>query len=145
MGIFRNLQSDIATRLRESVELGTAELQVPVYEEDRHDIDAEVLKALSKVGVGVAVTTPGIRTGDLGEGDVEATVIIEITENVLVNRGPSGTQRTWLTIGESCFAQLNRWAPPGGWSPMEFVSFEQVAPGRPILANLTLTTRALLV
>jgi hypothetical protein len=39
---------------------------------------------------------------------------------------------------------LVNWSPPGGWSAMRFGVQEQVAPGRPIIANFTLTTTALL-
>lgn len=143
MGLLRDLQTEIGNRLRADAVFAEAP-SVEVYEEDRHDIDAEVLRATGKVGAAVAVTTPALRPAEDLPELVEATVIVEITENVLVNRGPAGSKKSWLTIGEAIYALLVDWSPPGGWSAMRFASLEQVAPGRPIIANITLTTTALL-
>lgn len=144
MGILSSLQTAIADRLRESDVIASAPA-IEVVEEDKGDLDAAIARAVGKMGIVIIVETTRLGPEETGSPFFSATVLISVQENVPINRGPAGSRKTWSTVGEHIIATLIDWAPPGGWSPLEFASpLERLGPGNPVEAQLTLTTQAVL-
>lgn len=143
VGLLSSLQSAIATRLRESDLISQAPA-IDVLEEDKGDLDANIAKAVGRLGIVVSIETPALRPGDEGQPVQEAAVIISVQENVPINRGPAGSQRTWLSVAEHVIAMLVGWPPAGGWSPIEFGGLERIGPGTPVEAQVSFTTSAII-
>lgn len=141
MGFLSSLQSAVADRLRAS-ELFESTPAVEVLEEDKGDIDAQIARAVGRLGVVASIGTVSLKPVEDARHYVEATVLVEIMETVAVNRGPAGTGKTWLQLAEAVVANLMDWEPPGNWAAMEFAGLDQVASGTPVVAQLSFTTRA---
>lgn len=142
MGLLASLQSAIADRLR-AEELVSRPPSIDIVEEDRGDLDAAIARAVGRTGIVVTIETPGLRSTDDNRRAMEASILIEVQENVPVNRGPAGSQRTWLTLSEKIMALLIDWPPPGGWTPLEFGSVARQGPGTPVVTQITFTSKCI--
>jgi hypothetical protein len=140
VGLLSTLQADIAKKLAED-SLFSDGIPVAVLQENDGDVDTAIERSLAKLGVAVTVSTPEAEQGEGGHPFVTTEILIEVVENVLINRGPAGSKKTWLDLAEGSWAILADWAPPGGWAPLEFLGLSKDTDTRPILASLRLSTR----
>ncbi len=139
MGLIADLQAAVAAQIRAG-DLIAEEPAVPVLEADKGDLDAEIAKAVGKRGICISVETPALNPEQDNRRFCEAELLIEVQENVPINRGPAGTQRTWLAITENIIAELMNWAPAGGWRPIEFGGYQLLNSGTPAIAQIRFTT-----
>lgn len=131
LDLFSQLHLDISERLADLSEFG-GPAALDVVREDKGDVLTELDKRLSKLGLAVTVRTPRIQPDeDAGDDAVKATVVIVATENVIQNRGSTGTRVTALALSSRVLAALRKWAPgKGGWTAFEFKGLEAAeAPG----------------
>lgn len=112
-----DLQQKILTRLTEEDE----KIPAPTPANDKTvtwmteiigDLVNEVQKGLVKHGIVGTVLTPGgdrlkLRDPDTGQLALSNPIVIEIQENVTINRGAAGTQIAALTLVEFCMKRLN--------------------------------------
>lgn len=146
MGLLSSLQSSVAAHLRQSDLIAQAPA-IEVLEEDKGDLDVGINKAVGRLGIVVSIETPSLRPGDDGEPVQEAAILISVQENVPINRGPSGSGRTWLAVAEHIIATLIGYQPGGGWSPIRFggPGLERIGPGTPVEAQISFTTSAYII
>ena len=116
-----------------------------MIEENKGDLNASVASAVSRLGIVVTVQTPSLDPDPEHLRWVQATIIIEIQENVPINRGPSGSKRTWLDVAEAIHAELDTIQPFPFWQPLVFGGTEQTTQGNPVVATVTFTTRCAIV
>ena len=143
MGLLVPLQSKIAEILRAREEIAKSPA-IEVVEENKGDLNAQVAAAVSRLGIVVTVQTPGLGVDPEHPRGVQATIVVEIQENVPINRGPSGSKRTWLELAEAIHAELTTIQPMPFWSPLEFGGIEQTTEGNPVVATISFTTRCFL-
>lgn len=139
MGLLADLQSAVAARLRAS-DLIAATPAVEIVEEDRGDIDAAIAKAVGKVGIVVSVALPAVRPAEGNRKFWEFEILLEIVENVGINRGPAGSQKTATALADNVIAMLLGWSPADNFRPFEFGGLDQVAPGTPTVWQFRLVT-----
>ena len=138
VGLLTDIQSAVAARLRE-LEVIAGPVAIEVLEEDKGDLDAQIEKAKGKLGIVVSVETTGLRRDD-SKREMEMTLVVEIQEMVAINRGPAGTQRTWMQISEEILVSLHGWPPLENLQPLVFQDMGPVAVGSPTVCQLTFTT-----
>jgi hypothetical protein len=141
VGLLAPLQARIAEilRLREEIAMAPS---IEVVEENKGDLNAQVAAAVGRLGIVVTVQTPSMDPDPEHVRWVQATIVIEVQENVPINRGPSGSKRTWLDIAEAIHAELDTIQPFPFWQPLAYGGTEQTTPGNPVVATITFTTRA---
>lgn len=144
MGLLAPLQAKIAEILRSREEIA-ASPAIEVIEENKGDLNAAVASAVSRLGIVVTVQTPSLDPDSEHPRWVQAAIVIEIQENVPINRGPSGSKRTWLELAEAIHAELADSQPFPFWQPVSFGGIEQTTEGNPVIATVTLTTRCAIV
>lgn len=144
MGLLVDLQSAVAARLRASDFISSTPA-VEVVEEDRGDIDAAINKAVGKTGVVLSVGIPAVRPTENNRQFLEFEVLVEIVENVGINRGPAGTQKTWTALADDIIAMLLGWQPAPNFKPFEFGGLDQVAPGTPTVSQFRLVTSSVVI
>ena len=141
MGLLAPLQSRIAEILRSREEIATSPA-IEVIEENKGDLNASVASAVSRLGIVVTVQTPSLDPDPEHPRWVQATIVIEVQENVPINRGPSGSKRTWMDVAEAIHAELSTIQPFPFWQPLAFGGIEQTTEGSPVVATISFTTRA---
>ena len=90
--------------------------QVNWITENIGDIPTAIQKALGKLGIiGIVMTPSGGKLYKSGIHPAEFRCLIEIQiqENVVINRGASGTQIAALDLVEFVIARLHLWSPAG--------------------------------
>ena len=140
MGLLAPLQAKIAEILRSREEIA-ASPAIEVIEENKGDLNAAVASAVSRLGIVVTVQTPSLVPDPEHPRWRQATIVIEIQENVPINRGPSGSKRTWLEIAEAIDAELDTVQPFPFWQPLLSGGIEQTTEGNPVVATISFTTR----
>jgi hypothetical protein len=140
VGLLAPLQAKIAEILRSREEIA-ASPAIEVIEENKGDLNAAVASAVSRLGIVVTVQTPSLVPDPEHPRWRQATIVIEIQENVPINRGPSGSKRTWLEIAEAIDAELDTVQPFPFWQPLLSGGIEQTTEGNPVVATISFTTR----
>lgn len=143
MGLLAPLQLKIAEILRAREEIATSPA-IEVVEENKGDLNAQVAAAVSRLGIVVTVQTPSLDPDPEHPRWVQATIVVEIQENVPINRGPSGSKRTWLDLAEAIHAELATIQPFPFWQPLVFGGIEQTTEGNPVVATISFTTRCVI-
>jgi hypothetical protein len=144
VGLLAPLQSRIAEILRSREEIASSPA-IEVIEENKGDLNAAVASAVSRMGIVVTVQTPSLVPDPENPRWRQATIVIEIQENVPINRGPSGSKRTWMDLAEAIDAELDTAQPFPFWQPLLSDGIEQTTEGNPVIANVTFTTRCAIV
>jgi hypothetical protein len=144
VGLLAPLQAKIAEILRSREEIA-ASPAIEVVEENKGDLNAAVASAVSRLGIVVTVQTPSLDPDPEHPRWVQATIVIEVQENVPINRGPSGSKRTWLELAEAIHAELATIQPEPFWQPLDFGGIEQTTEGNPVVATISFTTRCAIV
>ena len=144
MGLLAPLQSAIAEILRSREEIA-ASPAIEVIEENKGDLNAAVASAVSRLGIVVTVQTPSLVPDPEHPRWRQATIVIEIQENVPINRGPSGSKRTWMDLAEAIDAELDTSQPFPFWQPLLSGGIEQTTEGNPVVATISFTTRCAIV
>lgn len=114
---------------------------IEVVEENKGDLNALIAAAVNRCGIVVTVQTPSLDPDPEHPRWVQATIVVEVQENVPINRGPAGSRRTWLEIAEAIHAELASCQPFPFWQPLLFGGIEQTAEGNPVVASVSFTTR----
>ena len=116
-----NLQNAIVTRLSASdtvvPSLVPANGQVSWITENIGDLASNIAKAIGKIGIVGIVMTPGggkmWKQGPFWPIGFKCSVEVQIQENVVINRGASGTQIASLALVEFVMARLHLFSPQG--------------------------------
>jgi len=131
LDLFSQLHLDISERLADLSEFDGPKA-IDVVREDKGDVLTELEARLTKFGIAITVRTPKIAPDDdAGDDALRATVVIVATENVMQNRGSTGTRLPALALAAKIFTALRKWQPAnGGWTAFEFKGLELAeAPG----------------
>lgn len=146
MGLIEQLQELVAERIRTTPDLCDGDTPLlPVVTEDVKDLEAEVGKALNKVGAGITVLTPEWKRGDEFTS-LQIFVDVEIVENPSVNRGPAGTGLSILRIAQTLQHGLHLWTPSGPdveegvYARLEFVQATRTSAATPLVLVLRFET-----
>ena len=114
------LQQDTITRLTAIdplvPSLVPAKGSITWLTENIGDLASKVAQATGKLGIVGLVLTPGGDRLQLFSNDAQALsfscpLLIQIQENVLVNRGANGTQIPALDLVKFCMKRLHFWEP----------------------------------
>lgn len=139
MGLIADLQKSVADRIR-AAELVSADPPIEVLEADKGDLDAAIARAVGARGIAISVETPALNPDEDNRRFLAAEILIEVQENVPINRGPAGNGTTWLAATENIIAQLMDWAPAGGWRACEFGGYQLLNQGTPAIAQIRFTS-----
>ncbi len=111
--ILQGLQLDIADRLLAEPYFSN----VPVLSENLMDIDSQIEIAIAQLGVVVVVVTPtaSVRKDQDYPGPYfeQINLVIQVSENVILNRGGDGIGKTCLEVAEHALAVLHGYRPQG--------------------------------
>ncbi len=77
---------------------------IPVLVEDKGDLEFEIDKAINEIGISVVIITP---KAEVRIGNALLTIVAGITENVVVNRAETGTQKAAVDVAEKIWDLLN--------------------------------------
>ena len=140
------LQQAVTDRLRQFPFL----VDVPVFNERLKDIDSEIQKALGtlagngKVGIFALVLTPVAKVGGCetpGEpyfDDVD--VVVQVAENVPLNTGAGGTQKTAPAVALAAAASLHLYFEQGKFGPLKTVAIKLVPDQNLLVYNVSFKT-----
>jgi len=119
MNVFSKLQQDVIARLTTIVLDAPSPVaatgSVQWVTEDIGDLANIVTRAVGKVGIIGIVLTPG--GGKMYSVDQKhpmgfvCPIVIQLQENVTVNRGAAGTQIPVLDLVQFCMKRLHNWSP----------------------------------
>ena len=98
--------------------------------------------ALKKLGLAVVVLTPGHKPGQQATEAV-IDLVVGISENVITNRGRSGSQKPAIAAVEAAMASLMSWSPSDEWTPLKWLGSELLAT-EPLAYQVTFETRTFL-
>lgn len=94
-----------------------------ILTEDDGDILYGINKAIAEIGISTIVMTPKMQITGRAPNQVEVDVVIQITENVTINRS-GGAGNSGIPAGDlgvQCVVSLMRWTPdPDIWTPFLF-------------------------
>lgn len=147
--IIRTLQEAIKTRLAANTDFAAGvdpvTAAVPILTEQHGVIENEVARAVGKIGVSVVVLTPRLAPiANATNGASELTVVVAVTENVLVNRSGSGSKKPATDLAEAAWASLQGWTPAGGWSPMRIKGLSLVSNSPLVIYEMVAATTIIL-
>ena len=140
------LQQAIVTRLRAVPFL----VDVPVFHERLKDVEAEIQKALGtiagegKAGIFALVLTPFAKAGGCeipGQpyfDDVD--LVVQIAENVLLNSGEQGTQKTAPAVALAIAAALHLHHEPGCFASLKTDLIKLVPHDSLVVYNISFKT-----
>ena len=137
--LFTDLQTAVAARLSADAAFAGPPL-LPVLVENIGDLDDQLMKAIDDIVILTLVLTP---KAEIGAEFRRATValIIEISENVAVNRDPnSGTQRPAAEVAAAAWRSLDRWTPADLWTPLVFQHLRVIKPAPRLTWELVFKT-----
>lgn len=110
------LNESVAERLR-AFGILCDPVPVPVLTERHSDLESKLSVALKqKGGMCVLLATPTWRIGE-SETELVVSLVIHVTENVLINQGATGTRKGASYFALMIYAYLLGFAAPG-WSTL---------------------------
>ncbi len=121
-----DLQNHVAQRIADELPNFTQRQGWEVLTQVKGDIYNVMQQRLQSLGVGFCVFTPDITRGDLVEGR-NLKVVVEITENPVLNQAETGTRIPGLDLAWMIDGILGNWQPLRGWAPFLFEGSPQVA------------------
>jgi hypothetical protein len=120
MNVFSNLQQEVIGRLTATVPdiptLVPANGQVNWITEDIGDLANIIAKTIGTLGIiGIVMTPGGGKLYSEGKYPISlfCPIIIQIQENVVVNRRDGGTKIPNLDLVQFCLLRLHLWSPSG--------------------------------
>jgi hypothetical protein len=115
--IFSGLQQSIVDRLLWDAYFTEPGKEVKCLAQKLLDLRAQWDAALAKLGAAVIIGTIGCAPTDRVDlADVD--ILLQITENVTLNRGKNGSQKPACDVGAKCMALLRQWTPNNDmWAP----------------------------
>jgi hypothetical protein len=124
--IFKELLEALVGRLQWDAYFSDPATGVAAIGENRMELVTELDNALAKCGIGALVAIRDVRAGERASKtgyDVVVTIVLEISEVPLINRGLGGAQKWALDVGTKAMSLWgDGWCPGEMWSPMEFKS-----------------------
>ena len=114
MGLIKDIQVAVFKRLKDHEYFSNLD---PLTEEIG-DLENQIDLALSKIGISVQVVTPtlnGASENSPGPFFENIPIRIRVTENVLINRSSTGTQKAASDVAEMAVALLHLYQPDGLW------------------------------
>ena len=104
------------------------------------NLEDRISIALGKSGIVLIVYIEGV---DATEEDGDALEIrVQVVEETIKNRHPSGSQKTCWNVLIGLRAQLQNWAPEpeGSWMPFQFLGFVSVQKSNPLIREIRFRT-----
>lgn len=110
MGVFADIQEIMAKRLKEDNFLAPLE----IITQDKGNIEKEISQAISRIGVSIVIF--------MAEGDCDhpnapgpymdrVSIVVEIAENVLLNRSDNGSNKAAGDVLEHVLMALHQYQP----------------------------------
>ena len=107
--MFTALQTECKAALDGAVFFSAAPA-IPVYTEQLKDIVSQIEISIGKIGICVVILTPGAPQGVPGSIPCfnRVQIVARVFEDVLINRGSSGTKQPASLVAEAIAFQLNK-------------------------------------
>ena len=114
MSLLLSLQTDCQARLQTQTFFSALPV-IPVYIQMQKDITSKINETLARLGVGIVMLSARLSNKSPAAGMYpkwdRATLIARVFENVIINRGTSGTGQPADLVAEAVAYYLHSWAP----------------------------------